>query len=143
MNIAVVYDSKTGTTAQAAERMGDLLSAQGHRCRVESITQADPSAVAQADLICVGGWVEGLFVILQHPTAELMQFIGRLGDLSGKQVIVFCTYKLAAGSALQQMARALERKGAEVLGQFKYRGPEPTREFSEAVGALPHAARAV
>ena len=41
MNIAVVYDSETGTTAQAAERMGDLLSAQGHRCRVESIAQAD------------------------------------------------------------------------------------------------------
>ena len=141
MNIAIVYDSKTGTTAKAAERMGELLRAQGHRCRVASITQADPVEVAGADLICIGGWVKGLFVILQHPTAELMQFIERLGDLSGKEVIVFCTYKLAAGSTLGQLGRALERKGARVVGQFKYRGSEPTRAFREAVGALPQVAQ--
>ena len=59
-----------------------------------------------------------------------MRFIERLGDLSGKNAIVFCTYKLAVGSTLVQMAKALEEKGATVVGQFRYRGPDPNRQFA-------------
>ena len=130
MNIAIVYDSKTGTTAKAAEAMGKDMEAHGHHCRVRSVAQADPAIVSEADLICVGSWVKGLFIILQHPTEGTMQFIEQLGDLSGKNTIVFCTYKLAAGSTLQQMAKALEEKGANVVGKFKYRGGEPNGEFA-------------
>lgn len=130
MNITIVYDSSTGTTARAAERMGEMMEKHGHQCRVQSISQADPAEVSEADLICVGSWVKGLFIIRQHPTAGTMRFIERLGDISGKNVIVFCTYKLAIGSTLRQMAQALEGKGAKVVGQFKYRGPEPKNEFA-------------
>jgi flavodoxin len=136
MNIAIVYDSQTGTTAKAAEVMGNMLAQQGHHCQVLSCTEADPSAVSKADLICIGGWVKGLFVILQHPTAKLMQFVDRMGDLTGKRVVVFCTYKLAAGSTLQQMARALEAKGAQVIGQFKYRGSNPDNHFGALAQSL-------
>lgn len=130
MNIAIVYDSSTGTTAKAAETMGKAMEARGHQCRVESIASADPADVSGADLICVGSWVNGLFIIRQHPTEGTMQFIEQLGDLSGKNAIVYCTYKLAAGSTLRQMARALEEKGATVVGQFRYRGPEPSNDFA-------------
>ena len=130
MNIAIVYDSSTGTTAKAAETMGKTFEEQGHTCRVQSVAKADPADVLEADLICVGSWVKGLFIILQHPTEGTMQFIEQLGDLSGKNAIVFCTYKLATGSTLRQMAQALEEKGATVVEQFKYRGPEPKNEFA-------------
>ncbi len=130
MNIAIVYDSSTGTTAKAAETMGKTMEAHGHQCRVQSIALADPADVSEADLICVGSWVKGLFIIQQHPTEGTMQFIEQLGDLSGKNAIVFCTYKLAAGSTLRQMAQALEEKGATVVEQFKYRGPEPSNRFA-------------
>jgi len=130
MNIAIVYDSSTGTTAKAAETMGKTMEAHGHRCQVQSVAQADPADVSEADLICVGSWVKGLFIIRQHPTEGTMQFIEQLGDLSGKNAIVFCTYKLAAGSTLRQMAQALEEKGAVIVEQFKYRGPEPKNKFT-------------
>ncbi len=130
MNIAIVYDSSTGTTANAAQRMGKTLEAHGHQCRVQSVAQADPADVSEADLICVGSWVKGLFIIRQHPTEGTMRFIEQLGNLEGKQTVVFCTYKLAVGSALRQMAQALEGKGAKVVGQFKYRGPEPNSKFA-------------
>ena len=130
MNIAIVYDSSTGTTAKAAGAMGKTMEEHGHRCRVQSVAQADPADVSEADLICVGSWVKGLFIIRQHPTEGTMQFIEQLGDLSGKNAIVFCTYKLATGSTLRQMAQALEEKGAAVVEQFKYRGPEPKNEFA-------------
>ncbi len=136
MRIAIVYDSSTGTTAKAAETMGNMMEKHGHQCRVQSVAQVDPADVSEADIICVGSWVKGLFIIRQHPTEGTMRFIEQLGNLEGKQTIVFCTYKLAAGSSLRQMAKALEAKGANVVGQFKYRGPEPNREFASFAGSL-------
>ena len=129
MNIAIVYDSSTGTTAKAAEAMGKMLEQQGHQCRVQRLVEADPVDVAKADLICIGSCVKGLFIIRQHPTAATMRFIDQLGNLDGKKSVVFCTYKLAIGSTLRRMAQAVENRGAEVLGQFKYRGPEPDDAF--------------
>lgn len=128
MNIAIVYDSRTGITAAAARAMGKTLTERGHACTIESVAEADPARAAGADLICVGSWTKGLFVILQHPTDESLRFIDRLG-LAGKRALVFCTYKLATGSTLPRMARAMERRGAHVIGQFKFRGPSVTREF--------------
>jgi flavodoxin len=136
MNVAIVYDSSTGTTAQAAEAMGRTMEEQGHQCRVQSVAQADPADVSEADLICVGTWVKGLFIIMQHPTEGSMQFIERLGNLTGKKVVVFCTYKLATGSTLPKMAKTLQGKGAKVVGQFKYRGPEPNSQFASFATSL-------
>jgi flavodoxin len=109
--------------------MGKMMEENGHQCSVDLVTGADPAEVSEADLICIGTWVKGLFIIMQHPTEGSMQFIERLGNLEGKKALVFCTYKLAAGSTLSRMAKALEGKGAKVVGQFKFRGPEPTDEF--------------
>jgi len=136
MKIAIVYDSSTGTTAKAAETMGNMMEKQGHQCWVQSVSQVDPANVSEADLICVGSWVKGLFIIRQHPTEGTMRFIEQLGNLEGKQTVVFCTYKLAVGSTLRQMAQALEGKGAKVVGQFKYRGPEPKHKFASFAASL-------
>ena len=136
MNIAIIYDSKTGTTAKAAEAMGNIIRDNGHQCQVQSVAIADPMEVSEADLICIGGWVKGFFIILQHPSTESMAFIDRLGNLSGKKVVVFCTYLLAAGSSLPQMAKALEAKGANVVGQFKYRGSVSNSEFVSFASSL-------
>jgi flavodoxin len=136
MKIEIVYDSSTGTTARAAEAMGKIIEEHGHQCQVQYIGQADPAEVAEADLICVGSWVKGLFIIRQHPTERSMEFIDRLGNLTGKKAVVFCTYKLATGSTLPQMAKALEEKGAQVVGQFKYRGPDPNQKFVSFAASL-------
>ncbi len=136
MNITIVYDSSTGTTAKAAETMGKMMEKHGHQCRVQSVAQADPADVSEADLICVGSWVKGLFIIRQHPTEGTMRFIEQLGNLEGKQTVVFCTYKTAAGSTLRQMVQALEGKGAKVVGQFKYRGSEPKDKFASFAESL-------
>ena len=137
MNVAIVFDSRTGITQAAAAAMGKILEAQGHACTVQSVAEADPDRVSKADLICVGSWTQGLFIVLQHATRASRQFIKRLGDLRGKKAVVFCTYKLATGSLLAKMASAFEVQGAEVVGRFKYRGPEPTEDFrSFASGTL-------
>jgi flavodoxin len=129
MNIAIVYDSKTGTTAKAAESMGKAFEEQGHQCTVQSVTEADPAQVSRADLICVGSWTKGLYVIFQHATKDSLRFIHQLDNLSGKLAVAFCTYKIATGKLLPRLGQALEAKGAEVVGQFQYRGAHPDDKF--------------
>lgn len=130
MKVAIVYDSRTGTTKAAAEGMGKLLEEQGHRCTVQPLSQADPAEVSSADLICVGSWTQGLFIMMQHPTADSLRFIYSLGDLNGKKAVAFCTYKLATGSLLYDLSEALTAKGAEVVGEFRFRGGSPNAEFA-------------
>jgi flavodoxin len=136
MKIEIVYESSTGTTAKAAEEMGKILEGNGHQVRVQSVALADPAVVSEADLICIGAWVKGLFIIMQHPSPGAMQFVEGLGHLSGKKVVVFCTYKVATGSALSTMTEALESKGARMIGQFKFRGSEPNSSFASFASSL-------
>ena len=57
MNVAIVFDSKTGTTKAAAEAMAELVRAAGHQCTVSSVENADPAPVSGADAICVGSFL--------------------------------------------------------------------------------------
>lgn len=136
MNVAIVYDSRTGTTASAAKEMARVLKNGGHECSVSPVAQADPEEVSKADLICVGSWTQGLFIVLQHPTKASMEFIDKLGNLRGKKAVVFCTYKLATGSLLPKITNTIGAKGADVVGQFKYHKPYPTSAFQELVASL-------
>ena len=128
--MAFVYDSSTGKTKAAAEQMGEAARTAGHDCTVESIHDADPAQVTAADAICVGSWTKGLFVILQGPTKATLDFINRLGSLSGKRAAVFTTYDLAIGRTLKKMAAPLEAHGASVTGQFKSKGPHAAEGFA-------------
>lgn len=136
MNIAIVYESNTGTTATAAQAMARELARLGHQCQVQSVAKADPAEVAKADLICVGAWVKGMFVIGQHPSEGALKFIARLNGLAGKRAVVFCTYKIAPGSTLSQMGKALESQGAVVAGKFQYRSHQPDARFTQFAQAL-------
>jgi flavodoxin len=136
MNVAIVFDSETGTTKAAAEAMADQVRAAGHQCTVSSVLDADPAIVSAADAICVGSWCKGLFFIRQHATEATMDFIDGLGDLDGKPAAVFCTYKTAVGGMLPKMAARLEGRGAKVTGSFKSRGPIAAKGFDGWVESL-------
>lgn len=136
MNVAIVFDSQTGTTKAAAEAMAELVRAAGHECTVSSVENADPAAVSAADAVCVGSWCKGLFFVLQHATKATMDFIDGLPSLDGKPAAVFCTYKTAVGGMLSKMAARLQNRGAAVTGSFRSRGPVAPEGFGEWVKSL-------
>jgi flavodoxin len=136
MNVAIVFDSKTGTTKATAEAMAELVRAAGHACTVSSVQVADPVTVSAADAICVGSWCKGLFFVFQHATEATMDFIDGLDSLEGKPAAVFCTYKTAVGGMLPKMATRLESRGANVTGSFKSRGPDAAEGFEAWVESL-------
>jgi hypothetical protein len=110
----VIFESLTGNTAKAGRAIAAQLSAEGVPTTAHAITRIDYQALADADLVIVGSWVDGLIVVGQRP--------GRLGRirsmpaLAGKRAIVYLTYAIDPGAALQKMSDAVEARGAEVLG---------------------------
>ncbi len=135
MNIAIVYDSRTGTTKAAAEAMAQLAVERGHEASAVAVQAAAAADVGSADAVCIGSWTEGLFFILQRATKATMAFIGGL-SLDGTSAAVFCTYKTSPGKMLDKMAEALEARGARVTGKFRSRGPHAPDGFAAWLDAL-------
>lgn len=139
MQVAITFDSGTGKTKAAAEQMGDIARGRGHAVTVTSIDHADPAVVSDADVIVVGSWTKGLFIIAQAPTEASMEFIDRLGPLEGKPAAVFTTYDIAVGGMLRKMAKRLRERDAQVTGMFKSKGPKAATGFGEWLAALENA----
>ncbi len=135
MNIAIVYDSRTGTTEAAAEEMAQMALAAGHQATAVSVQSASADVVSAAGAVCIGSWTEGLFFILQHATKATMAFVDTL-SLEGKPAAVFCTYKTSPGKMLEKMASALEARGAAVTGTFRSKGPKAPGGFDRWLESL-------
>ena len=114
MDAVVIYESLTGNTAKAGQAIAAALSAEGLPTQAFPITAIDYQALSDADLVIVGSWVDGLIVVGQKP--------GRLGRiksmpaLAGKRAVVYLTYAIDPGKALQKMSDAVAARGADVLG---------------------------
>lgn len=114
MEAVVIYESLTGNTARAGQAIAEGLSAQGLATRAFPITKIDYQALSDAELVIVGSWVDGLILVGQRP--------GRLGRitsmpaLAGKKAVVYLTYAIDAGKSLEKLSRAVEARGADVIG---------------------------
>jgi flavodoxin len=114
VDAVVIYESLTGNTAKAGQAIAAGLTEAGLPTQAFPIKHIDFQALSRADLVIVGSWVDGLVVVGQKP--------GRLGRikgmpaLAGKKAVVFLTYAIDPGKALQKMSDAVAARGAEVLG---------------------------
>lgn len=135
MKVAIVYETHTGTTSAAAEKMAEVVRVAGHECTAESISNTDGRTAARADAIVLGAWTKGYFIIMQHPSEGMVDFIRGM-SISGKPVAVFTTYKLAIGSTLRQMADVVETAGGKVTGMYKVKGPRVPEGFEAWVRSL-------
>ena len=116
MKAIVIYESLTGNTRQA----GRLIAAELTRSGIETVAcpilEVDLQALSDADLVIVGSWTDGLFVVGQRP--------GRIGRLvkmpiiDNKSAAVYCTYALNPGKTLDKLAGIVSRRGGNVVGGF-------------------------
>jgi menaquinone-dependent protoporphyrinogen IX oxidase len=114
VNVLVTYSSRSGNTERAAEYIGGAFASRGHDVLVRPWDGLDYAEVAAADLVCVGTWVHGLFVIGQH--AADTDRLAKMPMLWDKPVAAFMTYALNAGRAIDDMAEFLETEmGAQVI----------------------------
>lgn len=119
MQIAVVYASRTGNTRRAAELIGTAVEERGHTVSIQSVDELDYKVLADADLVVLGTWVSGHFVIGQKPGDA--RRLAKVPKLTGKPVAIFLTYALNPGSALGKLEKALVREGADVIGGYAWK----------------------
>src|SRR6516225_9137894 len=100
MDAVIIYESLTGNTEKASKLIAGQLRAAGVPTTVCRITNIDYQALADADLVIVGTWVDGIFVVGQRPGRG--ERIRRLPVLDRKRCLVFCTYALNPGRTLDK-----------------------------------------
>jgi len=72
MKAAVLYQSLTGTTRDAAELIALNLQQEGWGITgVSPVTKPELRSIQDADLVVIGTWVHGLFVVGQAPFGVL------------------------------------------------------------------------
>ena len=120
MNAIVIYESLTGNTRRAATRIGADLDASGVSTSVCPITEIDYAALAAADVVVVGTWTDGLFVVGQKP-GRAIRMAKLLPVIDRKTAVVFCTYALRTGNTLPKLQGLVERKGGDVRGGLAIR----------------------
>ena len=115
MKAAVIIESLTGNTWKAGEMIAANL--QQLNWTIPGVAEAnspDHMAIQDADIVIVGTWVHGLFVIGQAPWGT--DRLRALPAMAGKKAVGFCTFALNPGKSLDVMTRELEARGAQVIG---------------------------
>ena len=113
MNIVVIHQSRSGNTKKAAELIGGAVTSLGNKVTVRSTENLDYKELANADLIFVGTWVDGL-ILFGHRPGDIGK-LNLIPPLWGKNVIAFMTHAANPGKAASKFARFLEAKGAKVI----------------------------
>ena len=115
MKATVLVESLTGNTWKAAELIADDLRQVGWTINgLAKLRQPDLAAIQDADMILIGTWVHGLFVVGQTPWA--LATISNLPPMRGKRAAVFCTFALNPGRSLDKLTGAVGATGADVVG---------------------------
>jgi peroxiredoxin family protein len=133
MQAVVIYESLTGNTARAARLIADEVAAHGVDVTVFPVTGIGLKALAEADVVFIGTWVDGLVLFGHRP--------GRAGRIKampvidGKRVAAFMTYAIHAGKALDRFAVVLGERGATVVSRVLLRRDQLDRGIADFVSA--------
>ena len=115
MKAALLIESLTGNTQKAGDRIANDLQQVGWTITgVSRVKLPDFGSIQEADMIIVGTWVHGLFVVGQAPWG--LGAISHLPAMQGKKAAVFCTFALSPGKTLDKLTSAVSLLGAEVIG---------------------------
>ena len=115
MQAALLVESLTGNTWKAAEMIGANLQQEGWSITgLSPVRKPNHASIQEADIVLVGTWVHGLFVVGQAPWGA--GALGKLPAMRNKKVATFCTFALNPAKTLDTMTRILETRGAEVVG---------------------------
>ncbi|HEX6237632.1 MAG TPA: flavodoxin family protein [Acidimicrobiales bacterium] len=127
----VLYESLTGNTARAARMIAAEVEAAGWSVAVYPITSIGLKDLAEADVVFIGTWVDGLIVAGHRPGGAGR--LRRMPVIDGKRVAAFMTYAIHAGKALERFVRVLEERGGTVVAAALLRRDRLARGVSELV----------
>jgi hypothetical protein len=119
VHAVVIYESLTGHTRRAAILIAAELGAQGVEAVACPVDRIDYQALSRADVVIVGAWTDGIFVVGQRPGRA--HRLRAMPVMDGKRALVFCTYAIDPGKVLEKLTVIVEGRGANVLGGMALR----------------------
>jgi len=135
MRAAILVESLTGHTWKAGEMIGSRLQQAGWSVSaLAPVRRPDYAALQASDLVLVGTWVHGLFVVGQSPWA--LGELAKLPAMKGKMTAAFCTFALNPGKSVEKMTGALNSLGGETLGGLALHRAKLPQHTDEFVGRL-------
>jgi hypothetical protein len=114
-NAIVIYESLTGNTRKAGERIARELEGAGVAAAACPITHIDYPALAAADMVIVGTWTDGLVLFGQRPGRGGRIWM-KLPAIDRKRTALYCTYAVAPGKTLQKLETLVAGRGGDVIG---------------------------
>ena len=115
MKAAILFESLTGHTRTAGELIAANLQQAGWGITgVSPVRRPEMASIQDADMVIIGTWVHGLFVVGQGPWG--LAAIAGLPALRGKLAATFCTFALNPAKTLDKLDYAVSQLGAEVIG---------------------------
>ena len=115
MKAAILFESLTGHTRTASELIATNLQQAGWGITgVSPVRKPEMASIQDADVIIIGTWVHGLFVVGQAPWG--LGAIAGLPAMQGKLAATFCTFALNPAKTLDKLDGTVSRLGAQVIG---------------------------
>jgi flavodoxin len=115
----VIYNSKKGHTQKYGEEIGKYLLGKNLDTKVISIDNFKEKDIRDADIVFLGSWTNGMFLMFQHPDKKWANFASKLPEIKDKKVGLFTTYTVATGSMFRRMEKKLKDKISEVMIELK------------------------
>lgn len=134
MRAVIIYNSLTGTTRRAAHRIASEMRALRIDATPVAIGDTDEETVADADLVVVGTWTDGLVILGQKPAGA--RKLRALPSLEGKKTVVYCTYAVDPGQTLEKLVELVSARGADVIGGFALARHDLESDVAEFVDRL-------
>ncbi len=119
MKVAVVYESRTGNTARAAELVAAAAQELGHEVGVWPTGKTNLEYLADADMVFLGTWTDGIIVAGHRPggAGQLLEMPG----IWGKPTAGFVTYAIHAGKVVDKVADIVTLIGGDWVGGRAFR----------------------
>jgi flavodoxin len=115
----VIYNSKKGHTKKYGEEIGEYLREKKLDTKVLSVAEFKEKDILDADIVFMGSWTNGMFLLFQHPDKKWVDFTRKLPDIKNKKVGLFTTYNVATGSMFKSMERKLKGKISDIMIELK------------------------
>ena len=119
MKVAVVYESRTGNTASAAEMVAAAAQDLGHEVGVWPTEKVNLDFLTSADMVFLGTWTDGI-VIAGHRPGDSGRLL-KLPGIWGKPTAGFVTYAIHAGKVVDKVADVAELLGGDWIGVRAFR----------------------
>jgi flavodoxin len=119
--VAIIYNSKTGTTKKYAEEIGAYLKSQDLEVNIFSIQDYSAEILENIDYLLLGCWTSGLMFFLQKPEKAWNDFASGLPGSIQSKTALFTTYKILTGSMFKKMRKQLTGRIKSCFTELKSR----------------------